>query len=559
MLKEALRLWAQEKRTNPKGSTLHRRLILFFVSITFSIILLFAVLLMLLGIDGSDKKAVSGYLKAELTDVSKKMEDESGRISLLGLSLAETVSDSCDVFFKENDISASELNNTPELIEPLLERQIKSLLTVIDNNTCSGVFILLDTSVSGSSETGSSARSGIFIKKTSPVSIQSVGNKNYYLRGPASLARENSIDLLGQWKMEYDISGQEFFTDVMNTARNNPDLPLSRLYYWAGRVTLKGNSEAGFLLCVPLRTKDGTVFGLCGIEVSDRMFKLLFSPTDSTYSNAFSLAAPWTEESFCTSKGLIAGNSYLTGHRMEYDLLPKEPEDSFEFFIGNAEAYGGYTTALRLYPTGSAYETEQWKVAVLLPEEHLEDALAGNSAYLFFIIIGLLLLSLLASYLISRRYLRPVNHAFDTIKNRRYGEKPETRSYTEIDDLFAFLAQKDKEHEAELLSLEQQRQSVENNFEKAQTRLTRITNRKKQEVDPDGYQMFLSHLHTLTPKEREIFNLYLEGKSAKEILAIVNINENTLKYHNRNIYSKLGVSSRKELLLYAALMKEEQM
>ena len=557
MLKEALKLWAQEKRTNPKGSTLQRRLILFFVSITFSIILLFAVLLMLLDIDGSDKKAVSGYLKAELTDVSKKMEDESGRISLLGLSLAETVSGSCDTFFKEQGITAAELTVHPELIEPLLERQITSLLTVIDNNTCSGVFILLDASVSGSAEATDTARSGIFIKKTSPVSIQSVGNKNYYLRGPASLAREHGIDLLGQWKMEYDISGQEFFTEVMTTARNNPELPLSRLYYWTGRVTLKGNSEAGFLLCVPLRTADGAVYGLCGIEVSDRMFKLLFSPTDSTYSNAFSLAAPWTEEAFCTSKGLIAGNSYLTGHRMEQNLLSEGEKDSFEFFTGTGEAYGGYTSVLRLYPSGSAYEEEQWKIAVLLSEEHLKDALAGNSAYLLFIIIGLLLLSLLASYLISRRYLRPVNHAFDTIKNKSYGESPETRGYTEIDDLFAFLAQKDKEHEAELLSLEQQRQNVEDSYEKAQIRLTRITNRKKQEVDQDGYQMFLSHLHTLTPKEREIFNLYLEGKSAKEILVNVNINENTLKYHNRNIYSKLGVSSRKELLLYAALMKEE--
>ena len=138
MLKEALKLWAQEKRTNPKGSTLQRRLILFFVSITFSVILLFAVLLMLLDIDGSDKKAVSGYLKAELTDISKKMEDESGRISLLGLSLAETVSDSCDSFFKEQGVTADELKTHPELIEPLLERQVTSLLTVIDNNTCSG-------------------------------------------------------------------------------------------------------------------------------------------------------------------------------------------------------------------------------------------------------------------------------------------------------------------------------------------------------------------------------------------------------------------------------------
>ena len=36
------------------------------------------------------------------------------------------------------------------------------------------------------------------------------------------------------------------------------------------------------------------------------------------------------------------------------------------------------------------------------------------------------------------------------------------------------------------------------------------------------------------------------------------ITENTLKYHNRNIYSKLGVTSRKELLRYAALLNEEQ-
>ena len=34
--------------------------------------------------------------------------------------------------------------------------------------------------------------------------------------------------------------------------------------------------------------------------------------------------------------------------------------------------------------------------------------------------------------------------------------------------------------------------------------------------------------------------------------------EFTLKFHNKNIYEKLGVSSRKELLRYAALMRQEQ-
>ena len=59
------------------------------------------------------------------------------------------------------------------------------------------------------------------------------------------------------------------------------------------------------------------------------------------------------------------------------------------------------------------------------------------------------------------------------------------------------------------------------------------------------------HLHTLTPAERNIFDLYRAGKTTKEVMAELHISENTLKYHNKNIYGKLGVCSRKQLLEYA--------
>ena len=67
---------------------------------------------------------------------------------------------------------------------------------------------------------------------------------------------------------------------------------------------------------------------------------------------------------------------------------------------------------------------------------------------------------------------------------------------------------------------------------------------------------FLSQLPRLTPTERIIYDYYLEGMRAKEILTALNIKENTLKYHNRNIYGKLGVSSRKELLEIAEALKD---
>ena len=43
----------------------------------------------------------------------------------------------------------------------------------------------------------------------------------------------------------------------------------------------------------------------------------------------------------------------------------------------------------------------------------------------------------------------------------------------------------------------------------------------------------------------------------KEIMNSLNIKENTLKYHNRNIYGKLGVSSRKQLMEIAAALKDK--
>jgi len=56
-----------------------------------------------------------------------------------------------------------------------------------------------------------------------------------------------------------------------------------------------------------------------------------------------------------------------------------------------------------------------------------------------------------------------------------------------------------------------------------------------------------SDVKGLTPTEKTIFDAYLRHMTTREIMALLNIKENTLKYHNKNLYQKLGVSSRREL------------
>ncbi len=549
MLKRALALWKRER----KGTTLHRRLLLFFVLVSVSIVLVFSLLLSVFGITGRDATAVKNHVDTELAIITDKINGDFGRLSLGGITIAEELCRRSEEFFDDKGITAAQLQQHPELLEPLLDEYMNALITTVTGRYCGGAFAILDATVLDDTDT---AKAGVFIKKTQPTATEAVGVQLHYLRGPAQLARDHGITLLGQWKMEFDITDQDFFTHVMQIARDRDDLEFSRLYYWSGRVMLKGNSEAGFLLCVPLRASDGTVFGLCGLEVSDRMFKSLYTPEGGNFEKIFTVMSPTDAGTLRTSQGLVAGNTYLTGTRWMFDLTDEETHDGFYHYSGGGVQYGGKTAPLHLYPTGSPYAEEEWTVSVLMPKEILHDAVKGSAPYFTYIIILLLVLSVLASVLISRQYLRPVNQAIDRIKNKDYGEGEEV--YSEISDLFEFLSQKDRQHDLALQQKQQQVDVLQDRHEKAQTEISRLAYSRKTEIDPDNYRVFLENLSSLTATERVVFDHYLDGKSAKEIMAILNIKETTLKYHNRNIYDKLGVASRKELLRYATLMHQEQ-
>ncbi|MDD6478726.1 MAG: histidine kinase N-terminal 7TM domain-containing protein [Oscillospiraceae bacterium] len=67
-------------------------------------------------------------------------------------------------------------------------------------------------------------------------------------------------------------------------------------------------------------------------------------------------------------------------------------------------------------------------------------------------------------------------------------------------------------------------------------------------ITPERIEFFMIGLKTLTPTEKVIYDAYIARVTTKEIMASMDIKESTLKYHNRNLYGKLGVASRKELL-----------
>jgi DNA-binding NarL/FixJ family response regulator len=72
----------------------------------------------------------------------------------------------------------------------------------------------------------------------------------------------------------------------------------------------------------------------------------------------------------------------------------------------------------------------------------------------------------------------------------------------------------------------------------------------RRETDPEQ-----DKIKTLTPREREVIALVAKGLKNKEIAERLFISETTVTHHLSSIYSKLGVSHRLELVVYALANK----
>ena len=119
-----------------------------------------------------------------------------------------------------------------------------------------------------------------------------------------------------------------------------------------------------------------------------------------------------------------------------------------------------------------------------------------------------------------------------------------------ISELFLLgvhLVIKENQHLREIVSqIETSQNILENNPISADTMLEKPIGDEK--ITPEQIDIFMTGLRLLTPTEKTIFDAYIARVTTKEIMMNLNIKETTLKYHNRNIYGKLGVSTRKELM-----------
>ncbi len=533
-----------------KKHTLRRKLFGYMFILAILLLGLFlAGVFLIMGFAGTKQKFYK-TLEFQSQVLERQISSHFNNLAVMGIQLAEESDYIITSYLKENALEFDQLNGSEIRLASLQEALFDSLEHKLLEADCTGAFILLDAQVNPAGGTASVSRSGLYLQRAS---LDSSDNRILLYRGLSALGKSKGCMPHRKWRLEFRTDYVPDFENIKKKAA----LPLLSSYQLTNMVVLPGTSERVMLLALPLSGSDGTFFGLCGFEISESYFKHVFAQPSSLSRVLFCLCRGYdglTDARDCFSAGIV--NGYYLAPSGSYRI--KNFGSGLKCFKNEGSSYIGVSNPVSLCPGEVPFS-----LSVLMPLQDYRTQAAADGLR----ILLLLLLSLSAAasccLYFSHRYLIPVRKSIERIRQKEYGTSD--TSIAEIDDLFAFLAEQDRINEAALEKIKAEnadaKASLKQMYSEQQEnrqQIQRLAYSRKTEVDPYDYENFLLGIKELTETERKVFDYYLQGKTVKDIMELLEVKESTIRFHNRNIYSKLQVTSLKQLLRFAAIMKQEE-
>lgn len=523
-----------------EGLSMRRRLAFYFLSVICLFFVAIIILLSLFGILNPTDRQIMSDLDAQLSACYNRIELATDNLAACAISFSGQLEASIQDFLTENNITFDELKNNSEALDTLQNRLYDSVYLNMQVAPASGAFYILNTTVNNN--TNQPLYSGIYLKYINLSSVNTVNNDFTIYRGSFSTGKSKGVKFHSGWRNECSTDFfnhcNQFFTDGIH-------------YVLSPTVEIPDTWERARYIYVPIRNYNDDIIGVCGFETNDLMFQLSNKSENKEWGSTIYSLLDETNEIY---SGQFSSNSY---NNAVINLNIKNNNNSQLFDFGNEKCVGMTKEII--------FGNDSFIVAVMLPEAQYESFVSRGQLNILLIFLIAAILVTICCIFMSKKYVTPILQKFEQIKTKEeYGDQLRIR---EIDDLFAFLEEKDNYYEKLLDELENAKQNAEEEarrakeeYEKAEEKyqlakseINSLSKTHKEEIDPEEYKFFVENLSLLTPAEKRVYELYLSGKTAKQILEILYITENTLKYHNKNIYSKLGISSRKQLLRFATL------
>lgn len=493
---------------------LRTRLTLYLALLVLILFLSFIVLFLLSDTFFSAKTNLTTQLKGELEHYHARISTHFDNNAAYGIQLAHKLTTTLESTLTKQKFSFSQVSDNPQLIESLEKQFYADLYKTLRIADCSGVYVIIDATVNSSLPMADVSRAGLYLKFVNINSVKPVYSELMYTRGMHNIGTRHGHTFHNQWELEFNLTKWSFWDYMKKNAQSDP----SSCYYFTPRELLPNTWENLILLCVPMVGKDGTFYGICGLEINSLLFKLTYRSENVVFPNITGMLALREGNNLLPSSGLVSGMYAESFEGQDRKPLIIEKDTDLLSYTSDTLSYIGVAKDIRLSPLD---KDGIWQTCLFIPEDYYHQLLFVHYVKLTIFTLIFLTLAFLLCLFVARRFLDPV---FDSIQAVTSG-KAEQTAIPEINDLIVYLTRQDA-----------QASSSPNN------------------VNMAGYDLFIKSIDSLTRTENKIFNLYLKGYSAQEVASQLFISINTIKSHNRRIYAKLNISSRKELLIYAQMM-----
>ena len=435
-----------------------------------------------------------------------------------GIALSQQISRTLGKTLTVQGMTVSALNDREDLLTALQTTLFDELNTTLHASECSGAFVILNATTNTQAQGADHSATGLYLRFAN-FNAKGAAEQNVVLfRGIPAVARNEQLELHNRWNLEFDTDTFPGYHQMMRSQVGR----LADSCFWTNRFRLPGTWEDTALLLVPVLDRDGSVCGVCGLELSELYCYMSYPEVDSVFGPMIRVLAPMQDDQLLLSQGMTGG---LDGTFLgEVERLTVKEGNHFNHYSAENHRYLGLhsQTSIRDVNGDCLYQV------VLIPETTYDDYRQGNQLSLMLASLVFMVLMVGLCKYMSVRFMRPILRTIEVIHSDENPEGNET-GISELDDLMAFVNSKSA---AQALS----QGSLPPNIEEL-------------------FNTFAERAKTLTTTERSILKYYVDGYEITEIPQLAFISIHTVKKHNSNIYQKLGVASRDELMLYIELFR----
>ena len=511
-------IWKLTARAKDQSLSIRRRLMIYWSTL----ILVFCAALMLLfgvtGVFSNPGRKAHDALELQLKNSVSQIDRHLESLAAQSITLSGRISRELGRILGVQGMKFEDLNDNPELLLEVQDSLMGHLNTAMQLSQCSGAYLVLDATTNTASDKADHSATGLYLRFANLNARGSANQDVVYFRGIPDIARQEQLQLHNRWNLEFDTDLFPGYDRLMQT----PVTRLADACCWSDRFRLPDTWEDVFLLCTPVLDLDGNVRGLCGLELSSLYCYLSYPELDSSFGPMVTVLAPMDNGRLMLGQGMTGdqGGTFLG----DCEILNVKKGEHFNTYSCEGDQYIGLhcTTAFR-GGDGTALAA-----AILLPKSAYEASTRPDALLIVLGSLGLVLLMAALGFLLSRRFARPFEKAFRAIESEE--DLGEARTgISELDALMKFVSERAEAQPLPVGSL-----------------------------PPDIEELFCNfsrRAKTLSAAERGILKYYIEGKEISEIPDLAFISIHTVKKHNSNIYQKLGISSRDELMLYIELFR----